>query len=155
MAENSSHGKFVNWGHSLLILSFPKCTKKLIHCFFLTPSIQYITQNYLHFNQNLAFLSHFFHPFFIAWVTLFSFFPSLNALKNLSIVLFNPSIQYITQNYLHFNQNLAFLSHFNRDDHATNFPYTVIIIVLEEVEPSFLLQQSLYRLSELYLYRRS
>ena len=79
--------------HSLLILSFPKCTQKLIHCSCLPLLLHYthyFIQNYLHFSKNLAFLSHFLHPFFIAWVTLFSFFPSLNALRHLSIVLFTP-----------------------------------------------------------------
>ena len=63
------------------------------------------------------------HERFVAWV-LFSFFPSLNALKNLSIVFLTPSITLYALFYtkLHFNQNLAFLSHFHRDDHATNFP---------------------------------
>ena len=34
---------------------------------------------------------------FVAWVTLFSFFPSLNASKNVSVVLFNP-FYYIIRN---------------------------------------------------------
>ena len=90
--ENSSHGRFVAW--VTLFSFFPSLNAlknlSIVLLLLLLHYTHYIIQNYLHFNQNLAFLSHFLHPFFIAWVTLFSFFPSLNALRHLSIVLFTP-----------------------------------------------------------------
>ena len=97
----------------------------------------YFIQIYPHFNQNLAFLSYFLHPFFIAWVTLVSFFPSLNALKHLSIVLFTPfyclirpvlhKTAYISIKTLHsflISFATAMRRIFHRIIHATNFPAT-------------------------------